>query len=102
MEILKVAFLSAVPLIEQRGSIPLGIFAYKLDPFVVFLVSYLGSLLPVPFILLFFNYIFNWMKKYKIFNKINNIIENKIQKNSKKLETYKEIGLITFVAIPLP
>jgi uncharacterized membrane protein len=42
------------------------------------------------------------MKKYKFFDPINNIIENKIRKNSGKMEKYKEIGLITFVAIPLP
>ena len=42
------------------------------------------------------------MKKYKIFEPLNNIIENKIQKTPEKLEKYKEIGLIIFVGIPLP
>lgn len=102
MNILKVFIMSAVPLVEQRGAIPLGIFAYNMSPSFVFLISFLGSLLPVPFILLLFNSIFKWMKKYKVFEPINNIIENKIRKNSGKIEKYKEIGLITFVAIPLP
>ncbi|OFI06829.1 putative small multi-drug export protein [Clostridium acetireducens DSM 10703] len=102
MNLLKTFFISAVPLIEQRGAIPIGIFMYHLNPISVFLVSFIGSLIPVPFILFLFNSIFKWMKKYKIFNGINNIIENKIQKNSGKIEKYKEVGLITFVAIPLP
>lgn len=102
MNLLKVFFISAVPLIEQRGAIPIGIIGYHINPYIVMLVSFLGSLLPVPFILLLFNKIFMWMKKYKCFEKINNFIENKLRKNSGKMEKYKEIGLTIFVAIPLP
>lgn len=102
MNLLKVFFISAIPLIEQRGAIPVGIIGYHYDPYVVLLVSFLGSLLPVPFILLLFNRIFSWMKKYKSLSKINNFIENKIRKNTGNMEKYKELGLIIFVAIPLP
>ncbi|MBE6065124.1 COG2426 family protein [Clostridium cochlearium] len=102
MELLTVFLMSAVPIVEQRGAIPMGIFAYNMNPILVLIVSFIGSLLPVPFILLLFNSIFKWMKKYKIFEPLNNIIENKIQKNTGKLEKYKEIGLIIFVGIPLP
>lgn len=100
--LLKVFLLSAVPLIEQRGAIPMGIIAYDINPSLVFLISFLGSMLPVPFILLLFNKVFMWMKKYEFFSKINEFIEKKINKNSKHMEKYKEIGLITFIAIPLP
>lgn len=102
ISILKIFFISSVPLIEQRMAIPVGIFFYKVNPLITFLISYLGSLLPVPFILLLFNYLYNWMKKYNLFKGIVNIIDNKIRKNQGKLEKYKELGLITFVAIPLP
>lgn len=101
-KLLQVFLMSAVPLIEQRGAIPLGINVYNLDPMAVFLVSFLGSIVPAPFILLLFNHIFNWMKKYKVFSKFNNLVEKKINKNSAKMEKYKEIGLIAFIAIPLP
>lgn len=100
-KLLQIFLLSAVPIVEQRGAIPMGIIA-GLNPMTVFWVSFFGSMLPVPFILLLFNTIFTWMKKYKAFEKINNLIERKIDKNSAKLEKYKEIGLITFIAIPLP
>lgn len=102
MKLLSIFLMSAVPIVEQRGAIPMGIFYYNIQPALVFIVSFFGSLLPVPFILLLFNSIFKWMKKYKVFDPINNIIENKIRKNSGKLEKYKEIGLIIFVGIPLP
>ncbi|SHH57763.1 COG2426 family protein [Clostridium grantii] len=100
--LLKIFLISAVPLIEQRGSIPMGIILYNIDPIKVFLVCFLGSMLPVPFVLLLFNKIFEWMQNYKIFNSFSNFVQKKLDKNTGKMEKYKEIGLITFIAIPLP
>lgn len=91
-----------VPLIEQRGAIPVGILAYGLNPWLVAVVSLIGSFIPAPFIYFFFNKIFAWMKTIKFFDKFTNFVEKKVQKGSKQLEKYKEIGLITFVGIPLP
>lgn len=102
MKLLKVFLWSMVPIIEQKGSIILGIVTFKLNPYVVFLVTLIGSFVPVPFILIFFNSIFKWMKKIKMLNGLNKFIENKIQKNSGKMVKYKEIALITFIGIPLP
>ena len=91
-----------IPLIEQRGAIPVGILGYHLNPWLVAVVSLVGSFIPAPFIYFFFNKIFAWMKTIKLFDKFTNFVEKKVQKGSKKLEKYKEIGLITFVGIPLP
>ena len=102
MNLLYIFLISMVPLIEQRGAIPVGVIAYGINPYLVFIVSLIGSFVPAPFIYFFFNAIFGWMKKIKQLNKFTHFIENKVQKGSKKLEKYKEIGLITFVGIPLP
>ena len=102
MSLLWVFLISAVPLIEQRGAIPWGILFANLDPATVFIVSFLGSLLPVPFILLLFNTILKWMKTVRQFDWFTAFVENKVRKNSDKLDKYKEIGLIIFVGIPLP
>lgn len=91
-----------VPLIEQRGAIPVGILAYHLNPWLVFLVSLLGSFIPAPFVYLFFNKILAWMKKIKFFHKFTDFIDRKIQKGAKQVEKYMEIGLTIFVGIPLP
>jgi uncharacterized membrane protein len=102
VELLQVFLWSMVPIVEQKGSIILGINKFNLNPYIVFIVSLLGSLVPVPFILLFFNRIFKWMKKYEIFRKINDFIDKKIAKNSDKMIRYREIGLIIFIGIPIP
>jgi len=91
-----------VPLIEQRGSIPVGILAYHLNPWLVFIVSLLGSFVPAPFVYLFFNKILGWMKTVKMLHKFTDFIDKKIQKGAKQVEKYMEIGLTIFVGIPLP
>lgn len=91
-----------VVLIEQRGAIPIGIIAYQINPILVFFVSLVGSMVPAPFIYIFFNKIMAWMKTIKAFDKVTNFIEKKVQKGAKKFEGKTELALITFVGIPLP
>lgn len=102
IKFLSIFIWAAVPLLEQRWAIPNGIIIQHMNPVVVFILSYLGSLLPVPFIMLFFEKIFEFLGKYKAFSWIYKFIEKKINKNKAKFEKYKEIVLITFIAIPIP
>lgn len=102
MKILLISFLmSAVPLIEQRGAIPYGIFSGQ-PAWLVFLVSLAGSILPVPFILLLFNQIYQWLLKWQFFDRVVKHIDKKIAKNQATFEKYEELALIIFIAIPLP
>ncbi|CAM2880521.1 small multi-drug export protein [Hathewaya histolytica] len=102
IKVLEIALWAAVPLLEQRWAIPNGILIQKMNPFVVFLAAYIGSLLPVPFIMLLFDKLFDILGRYKIFAWAYRIVEKKIEKNREKFEKYKEPALITFIAIPLP
>ncbi|MDR1440503.1 MAG: small multi-drug export protein [Clostridiales bacterium] len=97
-----VLFGSAIPLTEQRAAIPLGIWAMGLPPLPVMAASYLGSLLPVPFILIFFGAAIGFMRKFRRLDFLTGFIDRKVRAGSKKIERYKEAGLILFIAIPLP
>lgn len=100
---LAVLICSMIPIIELRGSIPLG--ALLDMPFWLnYILSVVGNMLPVPVILLFVKAVLTWMAKCKInfFNKIANWIFAKADKNRPKIETYGFWGLFLFVAIPLP
>ncbi|MDR1060663.1 MAG: small multi-drug export protein [Clostridiales bacterium] len=97
-----VLFGSAIPLTEQRAAIPLGIWAMGLPPLPVMAVSFLGSLIPVPFILLFFNALINFLRKFRRLDFLTGFIDRKVRAGSKKVERYKELGLILFIGIPLP
>lgn len=100
---LAVLICSMIPIIELRGSIPLG--ALLNMPFWLnYLLSVVGNMLPIPVILLFVKVVLNWMAKCKIklFNKIANWIFRKADKNRPKIEKFGFWGLYIFVAIPLP
>lgn len=98
---LQVFLLSAVPLIEQRGAIPLGVLN-GLSPWLTFVLALVGSLLPVVPILVFFQKGYAWASRRPKLKRLTRLIDKKIAKNVHKFDKYKELALITFVAIPLP
>ncbi len=96
-----VLLISAVPIIELRGAIPVGA-AMGLAPIPTFLVAVLGNLLPVPVILFFVKPVLLWMKRFRIFRPIVEWLERKAMKQGEKLKNGAFIGLMLFVGIPLP
>lgn len=99
---LEILIISAIPVVELRGAIPLGILAYEMPYLQTYLLGVLGSIIPAPFILLFIPAILKWMAKTKVFGKLANWVINKGMKKSEKLTKYEFWGLFIFVAIPLP
>ena len=97
---LTVFIMSMIPLVELRG----GILAAKvlgLDLIPAFLICAAGTMLPIPFILLFIRKIFDWMRNTKLVKLVNKL-EEKGRSKISQIEKYKNIGLIIFVGIPLP
>ena len=73
-----------------------------MNPFVGFIISFLGNILPIPFILLLINWIFEVLKKVPGINRIIFWLEEKTLKKRDKIDKYGIWGLLLFVAIPLP
>lgn len=93
---------AALPVIELRGAIPVGI-ALGLSPIHATILSFVGSMIPVPFILFTIRPIFNYLKTTRTFRKlINRLTDRSISKNSEKIQKYGVWTLILLVAIPLP
>jgi uncharacterized membrane protein len=99
--ILWVFFISALPFVELRGAIPVGA-ALGLDWHLSFILSVLGNMLPVPFILIFMKRVIKWMKSTKKLKGIAERIENHTLKKSKLVGNIEAAGLIILIAIPLP
>ena len=100
---LVVLLISMLPFVELRGSIPVGIFYFHMAALPVFMISIFGNLIPVPFILLFFEKVERWLRKYPRWASVmDRIFEKTRKKASKKVEDYEALALIAFVAIPLP
>lgn len=93
---------SMVPVIELRGAIPLGVLN-GLDVEIAMLVSILGNLVPVPFIIIFIRKIFKWMQsKNEALTKVVHKMEEKADKKKDQVLKYEFWGLMILVAIPLP
>ena len=98
---LAVLIVSMVPLVELRGGIPLArLLELPLSEALIF--SGIGNVIPIPFILLFIEKIFQWMKKIKYLEKFPHWCEKKALKHSDQIKKYGYLGLYLFVAIPLP
>ena len=98
-----VFFCSMLPIIELRGAIPLGA-ALGVPFWLNYLISIVGNMLPVPFILLFIKGFISWCSKCRIgfLNKLANWLLGKVEKHRGKIEKYAFWGLTLFVAIPIP
>ncbi len=97
---LTVFLLSLMPIIELRG----GILAAKLlqvEIWPAFFICLVGTILPTPFILLFINKIFGWMRNTRLVRLVDRM-EEKGRSKFDKINRYKTLGLLIFVAIPLP
>ena len=94
--------ISMVPVIELRGAIPLGVLN-GLDVGTAMVVSMIGNLVPVPFIIIFIRKIFKWMQtKSETLAKIVHKMEEKADRKKDQVLKYEFWGLLLLVAIPLP
>ena len=98
-----VFIISLLPILELRGGL-IAASLIGLAPVRAYIVSIIGNILPVPFILLFLSKILDLMEKSKIkfFKKIALWLRKKADKNKNQIEKYGYLGLILFVGIPLP
>ncbi|MDE6413279.1 MAG: small multi-drug export protein [Eubacterium sp.] len=99
---LVVFIISLCPILECRLGMFTAIVLLQMNPFVGFLISFLGNILPIPFILLLINWIFEILKKVPGIKNIVFWLEEKTLKKKDKIDKYGIWGLLLFVAIPLP
>lgn len=100
---LLVFLLAMAPISEVRGAIPTGL-VLGLSFWKVFLISLLGNILSVFLLLLLLDPLTNFLnERSKKFRKFSKWLFSRTRKKiNKKIEKYEEIGLLIFVAIPLP
>jgi len=101
-DFLKVFLVAASPIVELRGAIPIAIVDLEISWPLAFLVAFSGNLLPVPFLLLFLGPISRLLSKIKVFEIIIDWVFRLSRRRGGIVERYGLIGLVLFVAIPLP
>jgi uncharacterized membrane protein len=99
---LVVLIISALPIFELRGAIPVAINLFHFPWYYALLLAIIGNLLPVPVILLFLDAISRWLSRVGFFNRFLQWLFEHTKRRGRIIERYEQIGLALFVAIPLP
>ncbi len=94
--------ISTLPIFELRGGIPVAIHFFQMEWWSGFLFSYVGNLLPVFPLLLFLDVLRRALSHITVFEKFFNWLFERTKKRSNIIGKYKSLGLMVFVAIPLP
>ena len=97
----RILILSALPILEQKAAIPVGIIA-GLPIWEVYILTLIGAIIPSPFIIWFIEHIFTFLRRHPYLDKIITQFEAKTRGKSGRIVKYKLFGLFLFVAIPLP
>lgn len=98
---MKAFFASMIPFVEARYAIlffvDLGMPFWQL-----FIISIIGNMVPVPFIILLFRPIVNWLLSTRSLRKIGEKLENMASKKAAKMKKIEGWGLFILVALPIP
>lgn len=95
--------MAMVPIIELRGAIPIGTEGGVLNLWTSLIVSIIGNIIPVPFIIIFIRKIFAFMRRIsKKLDKLVTKLEKRAEKKSDVVKKSAFWGLFILVAIPLP
>ena len=92
---------AAIPVLELRGAIPLGV-AAGLSPAVACVTAIAGNLLPVPFIMLLVRHVFDWLRHTRLLGAKIEWLERHAHIKGRVVQKYRLLGLVILVGIPLP
>ena len=93
--------ISLMPILELRGGL-IAASLLKVPPVPAYIISIIGNLIPIPLILWFLDYVFDFMKKHNILKKFVLFCERKGNEKKDSIEKYGFWGLVLFVGVPLP
>ena len=98
---LSVTIIAALPVLELRCAIPIGL-SMGLDIKRVVFFSIIGNLIPVVPILFLLDPVSAYLRRFWLFKKFFDWLFERTRRRSDLIERYEFLGLMLFVAIPLP
>jgi len=98
------ASVSALPVSELRGAIPLGLGVFKLSPLSTFFFAVLGNIAIVFVLLLGLRFVSGFLGRRSLICKrfFNWLFERTTKLHQKKFQRFGDFALVTLVALPLP
>lgn len=94
--------LAALPISELRGAIPYAIFEGGMSWQEAYIIAVIGNFIPVIPILLLLESVSNYLMRYSIFNRFFTWLFARTRRKGRLVERFEAIGLVLFVAVPLP
>lgn len=99
---LLVLLMGALPLIELRGAIPLGL-ALNLHLSTAVIFALIGNCLVIPLVLWLLPEVIRWCEGWAPFERLWVALERRVRlKGEATVQRYGALGLGLFVAVPLP
>lgn len=94
--------LATLPVIELRGAIPVG-YWLQLKPTMLTILSVLGNMVPVPFIILYLKKVASLLAgKSPSASSFLDMLFKRAKEKAGPVEEFEWIGLMLFVAVPFP
>ncbi|UCF05433.1 MAG: small multi-drug export protein [bacterium] len=93
---------AALPILELRGAIPYAIKFGGLGWKEAYGLAVIGNFIPVIPILLLLERVSTWLMRYPLWNRFFTWLFRRTRRRGKLIERFEVLGLMLFVAIPLP
>ncbi|PIN15217.1 hypothetical protein CDL12_12149 [Handroanthus impetiginosus] len=94
--------LATLPVIELRGAIPVG-YWLQLKPVMLTVLSILGNMVPVPFIILYLKKVATFLTgKNQSASRFLEMLFERAKKKAGPVKEFQWLGLMLFVAVPFP
>jgi uncharacterized membrane protein len=97
-----VVLIAALPIVELRGALPVGILFFCMPWWQALLWAVLGNIAPIIIVLLLLERIVAWLSRIALFRRFFEWLFARARSKSASIQKYEFWGLATFVGIPLP
>ena len=99
---LATVIVAMLPIFELRGAIPLALGVFGLSVWQAYFWAVLGNIIPVIPLLLFLGPVSEYLRRFTIFDRFFNWLFARTRRRSELVERLEVVGLLLFVAVPLP
>ncbi|MFC1484845.1 COG2426 family protein [bacterium] len=94
--------ISMLPVLELRGALPIAVSIFGFSIPKAYILSVIGNIIPVLPFIVFLEKFSHYLMRYKIFDKFFTWWFNRTRKHSDLIDRFEALGLMLFVAVPLP
>ncbi|MGA1795002.1 MAG: COG2426 family protein [bacterium] len=98
----KTVGVAMLPIFELRGAIPMALLYLKMPVISAYLLSVCGNVVAIIPVLLFLGPVSNYLSRFRPFSRFFAWLFERSRKRSRLVERLELLGLLLFVAIPLP